>query len=120
MGEILGRFTGFERALLVAALVAALAAVGVLGRGDGIASLLLCLVVAGACVGAAGGSRKRRLMGDRRQLGPIEELEHTYPLAFVIASGAVLALLLTANNGPLIGIAYFGLWVGLQLAADRL
>ena len=116
MGEIWRRFTSLERALLAGALVAALAAVGDLGRGDGAAALMLALVIAGACVGAAGGSRKRRLLGDRRVLGPIEQVERDHPLGFVIATGIFLGLLFASANGPLIGVAFAISWIGVQLA----
>lgn len=119
MGDLLRRFNGFERALLVAAVVAALAAIGVLARGDGPASLLLCVVVAGACVGAAGGSRKRRLLGDRRPLGPIEEIQRDQPVVFVTVTGAFLGLLFAAANGAVVGVGFAVAWIGLQLAVTR-
>lgn len=116
MGEFLRRFTLFERVLLLAAVVAAVAAVGDLGRGDGPMSIVLALIVAGACVAAAGGSRKRRLLGDRRQLGPVEQIERDQPIVFVTATGAILGLLFAATTGVVIGLLFAAVWIGAQLA----
>src|SRR3954453_18998948 len=119
MGDFLRRFTAFEQALLAAAIVAGLATIGVLGRGDGAASLLLCIIVACACVAAAGGSRKRRLLGDHRELGPFEQAEHSHPVVFVAATGVILGLLFAANNGTAIGLLFAAVWIGAQLAVMR-
>ena len=119
MGEILRRFSPFERVLLLAAVVAGVAAVGDLGRGDGPVSLLLCVIIAGACVGAAGGSRKRRLLGNRRRLGPFERVERTHPLLFVTASGAILGALFASSVSVGIGLLFAAAWIGSQLAVMR-
>jgi hypothetical protein len=116
MGAIWRRFSPFERVLLVAAVVAGLAAVGDLGRGDGLTALALAVIVAGACVSAAGGSRKRRLLGDRRQLGPFERVERSHPAAVAVASGAVLGLLFASTYGPALAFVFAALWIGSQLA----
>ena len=116
MGEIWRRFSPFEKALLVAAASAGLATVGDLSRGDGWAAVALGAIVAGACIGAAGGSRKRRLMGRRRQLGPIEQIERSHPALFVVASGAILGALFASADGFALGFAVAVVWIGAQLA----
>jgi hypothetical protein len=119
MDEIWRRFSPFEKALLIAAALAGGAAVGDLVRGDGRGSVVLCLIVAGACIGAAGGSRKRRLLGERRQLGPLERVERSHPVLFVTVSGVILGALFASADGPGLGIAFAAIWIGSQLAVMR-
>ncbi len=118
-GRVLAAVHPIRAGAVAAAVVAAIAAIGDVGRGDGPVALLLAVIIAASCVGAAGGSRKRRLLGNRRRLGPVEQLEHDQPIVFVAATGAILGLLFASTNGVLIGLLFGAVWIGAQLAVMR-
>lgn len=101
--------------LLLVAAWAAVATVGTAMSGDGLDSVVFVALIGVACVAMAGSSRKRRLLGSNRPLGPLDRLERDHPVLVATIPGVVLGSLYGWSGGWKVGLLFGGVWVALQL-----